>query len=73
MFNDENVENEIAAVSAIMEKYESTLLTGAHSADKTVAEIVEAANAEFEAAGIQAILDEAQAQIDEFVAAREAQ
>lgn len=71
MFNAEKVENEIAALSAVMKKYDSTLLTGAHSADQTVAEILEAANAELEAAGIQEVIAEAQAQIDEFLASRE--
>ena len=73
LFNPENVENEIAALQAVVEKYNSTLNTGAHDGDKSVQDILDEMNAELESAGLQDVLEEVQTQLDEFMAGREAE
>lgn len=59
-FDASEVENEIAAINNVLEKY--TAMIGSGMADS--AESIPAFNEELEAAGIQAVIDEAQAQLD---------
>lgn len=72
MFQVDQVENEIAALNAVYQKYESTLLTGAHFDELSVEDLIAQVNSEFEAAGLQTVIDEVQRQIDEFIAANPA-
>lgn len=60
MFDASNVKNEISAVSNVLEKYKAMIESG--MADP--AESIPSFNEELEAAGIQAVIDEAQAQVD---------
>jgi len=63
-FNDENVEAECAACSAVMEKYTAELLTGTIDLEEKLPTI----KAELEKAGIYDIQKEAQAQLDAYLA-----
>ncbi len=63
-FNNENVEAECAACSAVMEKYTAELLTGTIDLEEKLPTI----KAELEKAGIYDIQKEAQAQLDAYLA-----
>lgn len=65
-FDDTNVESDLVNVNAVLEKYYPELLTGAYQG--TTADFLEKMNKELYDAGLQAVLDETQAQIDEFLA-----
>lgn len=65
IFDATPVEGELAALSNINTKYFGTLMTGSADVDSTL----ESMYAEQEAAGIQTVLEEAQSQIDAWIAA----
>ena len=56
----DNVSTEVAACSAVVEQYEDSLLTGNLDVDTALAEM----NEKLYASGLQAIIDEKQAQLD---------
>ncbi len=65
-FNKEPVEIECSACSAVMAKYSSGLLTGVLDVDKELPTIQK----ELEDAGIKAVQEEAQRQLDEYLASQ---
>ncbi len=67
MFDPSNVEGELAALSNINAKFHSTLMTGSGDVDQVLSEMY----AEQDAAGLQTVLDEAQSQIDAWLASLE--
>lgn len=66
-FDVTGVEDQYAACSNVMDKYMHALLSGSVPVDDIIAQ----ANAEFEAAGLQDVIDAKQAQLDAFLAAKE--
>ena len=63
-FNPSDVLNEIAACANVKEAYALTLNTGAADVDTVLPELLE----KLEAAGMQKIVDEANAQLEAFLA-----
>lgn len=64
-FDTTNVKDELSACIAVFTKYRSVLMTGTNEPNECVAEML----AEMKDAGLQKIIDEAQAQIDAWKAA----
>ena len=63
-FNSSNVQNQVSACANIENKYASSLITGAANPDEVLPKLIE----ELNAAGYQDIIEEAQRQVDEFLA-----
>ena len=59
-----DIQNEVANVNTVWDKYKNDLLTGAVDPETTVPVILE----ELKAAGLDTVMEEAQRQIDEFFA-----
>lgn len=67
VFNREPVEAEATAVGAVMEKYTYEMNTGTLDIDEKLPQIIE----ELETAGISVVLEEAQRQLDEYLASQQ--
>lgn len=63
VWNNENVLNEVTACNNVINKYEAVLLTGGLNPE----EVIPKMNAELKAAGIDTIIAEKQAQLDEWL------
>ena len=63
-FNDENVEMEVAACLAVWNNYASELRTGTSDPDVVLPKLI----SELETAGVRTVIEEAQAQLDAWVA-----
>ena len=65
-FDSKNVQNQISACANIESKYASSLITGSANPDELLPTMIE----ELNNAGYQDIIQEAQRQVDEFLANR---
>lgn len=66
VFNPDSVETEIAGLENVTEKYFSALNTGSTNPDQALEDMLK----EMEAVGVEKVIEEAQKQIDEFLAAK---
>lgn len=65
-FDSTNVADQLANCTEIWSRYKSEITTGTSDPEKAIPEM----KAELEAAGLQDVIDEAQAQVDAFIAAK---
>lgn len=70
VFDQRAIETQYAACAAVVDKYGPSIARGQYNTEAEIVAAVEAFRTELEQNGIQAILDECQSQLDDWVAAQ---